>query len=64
MDGHVRFSRKVASPESNRSFSRSVAHLFGYSVVASKERLDSSDNILVVVYPPDQTPFVEGCERM
>jgi hypothetical protein len=58
MDGHV------ASPESNRSFSRSVTHLFGYSVVASKERLDSSDNILVVVYPPDQTPFVEGCERM
>src|SRR6266852_5449536 len=56
MDGHV------ASPEGSRSFSRSVAHLFGYSVVASKERLDSSDNIIVVVYLPDQTPFVEGCE--
>jgi hypothetical protein len=39
MDGHV------ASPESSRSFSRSVAHLFGYSVVASKERLDSSNNV-------------------
>src|SRR3981081_4258990 len=56
MDGHV------APPESSRSFSHSVAHLFGYSVVASKERLDSSDNIIVVVYLPDQTPFVEGCE--
>jgi hypothetical protein len=45
MNGHV------ASPESDQSFSRSVTLLFGYLVVASKERLDSSDNILVVVYP-------------
>jgi len=61
MDGHV------ASPESSRSFSRSVAHLFGYSVVAPKERLDSSDYIIVVVYLPDQTPFVKivnGCDGL
>jgi hypothetical protein len=50
-------------PKAVGAFLRSVAHLFGYSVAVSKERLDSSENILVVVYPPDQTPFVEG-ERM
>src|SRR5262249_35454380 len=40
--------------------SRPVAHLLGYSVVASKERLNSSDNIIVVVYLPDQTPLSKG----
>jgi hypothetical protein len=59
MNGHV------ASPESEQSFSRSVTLLFGYLVVASKERLDSSDNILVVVYPRSNAicrSFVNECE--
>jgi hypothetical protein len=40
MDGHV------ASPESSRNFYRSAAHLFGYSVIASKDRLNVPPSVL------------------